>query len=133
MLYLCVFDFHCRVQQKSVPLDPILSHLCPYLLKIHFDIILLSTPSSQVFGYNFIFFNRLSLLICATCSNHLILLDLIILITFGEGLQIKEFSETCAFRNPNDNIFILLNKLKQYLQVTHILSKIKGKVVPLLF
>jgi len=94
---------------RSLPLDPILSHLNPeytfkpYLLKIHFNIILLSTPIPPKWLLNlreFIF------PIPATPPAQLILHDLASLIIFGEEYKLRS-SLLCNFLHPPVNFPLL--------------------------
>jgi hypothetical protein len=95
---------HYRVH-KTPPLDPIFSQanpvhkLSPSFPRIHSNIILPSTPRSSERSPTFRFFYQNVIHIspvCATYTSHLILLDMITLITFGEAWN----SSLCSLLHP---------------------------------
>jgi len=120
---------HCCIR-KHPPL--ILNELHPvhtslhYFPKIHFTVILPSTPSSSEWSLSFrfsyqILYTYLISPLLSTCPVHLFLVDVIILIKFDYALKLWSFSlcillhssTTCSLLRPNIVLSTLLsNKFK---------------------
>jgi hypothetical protein len=103
---------------KSNPYHPILS------LKIHFNIVhplrlgLSSGPFSSGFPTNILYIYIPLLPMRTKCSSHLILLDLIILIIFGEEYKLWDLIRTgnflTKFSTSKDKCGTIGQKLPQY-------------------